>query len=267
MSLIKQTKAVVSLLLGKNPENLNTEKTSVSIISGCLKPAFLCILETTNLYKGLPFTWNNKEDVLIKCKSKKLYFVKLRILIALVLFGIVIFQTFTFWAKSYLFEKVYLTLLLSLYSAGVVCFYINLRHMNLLCSLINSMVNFEKSWNQVGTPKQKRLQEKFSTVKLLSLVIVGLSLLVLTAVPYNSQIFIYPCLPTYIGYKFLDECSTSNDSAIEIKSIFYQVERKLGIILVQLQLWPVALEHLSFHLSLMVIFGFAFRTYIQSYCG
>lgn len=214
------------------------------------------------LYNGLPFSVNPQKHILEKIPSDNRKRYKFLFYTSLVYFILNIMQTAIAWTQFGVGFQTFI----GTYTAGtficVCCSISSHKYVEVVCKLTNEMHRYNQNKNHHNTSfTQLQTWKTGNIYQIMMTAMLG----ILTCMSYLLLILFLPCLPSFVGTLFLEECQDIYTQIIPMKFINSFILKFLSSILWFLA-FTINLSNVTAHLCFAVYHGYVFPFYINGYC-
>lgn len=232
----------------------------MALFQGHILKSFERAMKITETFSIIPFRWNKDKQCMIPASKKTQKAFKIGTFFQTLLLLVSLAQAAYSWKTLNLLIKSYTIFTFGIVLTGMVSSYTNKSYSITLCNLLNSMQNFEQTWYYgyftTYWNKEARLID-FAISVLVLITIVG-------PITYYTQVFVYPCMPSLLGYQFLKECQDASNISPDWM-IENQFVHKLLILVICCANMQFYTGGLMLHHWFLFYFGYGFRTYLKEY--
>lgn len=233
------------------------------LFRGRLFATFERAMKITESVSILPFYWNSSKGRMEVTATRNQKIFVTGIWIQTVLLILCLVQAFLAWNKLNLILKSYSVFVYSILVNGLISTNINKQYSTLICTLLNSMKSYERSWcygRLYNFKGKKTFLLEFTVITLTTVSFLGTPI-------FLSTTFVFPCLPHVLGHFLLDECANESPKQILDGISFQQILIKVGISVVGWANIQFFGGGALMHFWLLFLTSYGFRIYIQEYFG
>lgn len=237
----------------------------------CLEKILARCFRVTDMYLGLPFVWNDSTSRL-EIAPSRLKYVRLRLYLSIFNLILTYVQTWLGWKQIDLPTKMLVNFAgINVGICALCCVLVNMQSTRSTCDLTNSMQKYNVHYNFKYNPTESHTtlttknKQAFAELKSLHNLINATLPMQTLPVFYSCLIFIYPCIPTFVGNWALPECNAIyliDNHMISISPLLI----KLLSIAFGFFNWSFLYASLTLHLCLTLYHGYSFTLYISNYC-